>query len=80
MKRHAGLLRPAVMVAVAVGVFAFGNARAWAQGATAAPFNKVTVSDDVAKRTLMKAVTHVSHRARGSSTPVSSGKRRSPET
>ena len=29
---------------------------AWAQGSTPAPFNKVTVSDDVAKRTLMKAV------------------------
>ncbi|MBZ5660818.1 MAG: heme-binding protein [Acidobacteriia bacterium] len=56
MKTRAGLFRAAVMFAVAVGVFAFGNARAWAQGATAAPFNKVTVSDDVAKRTLMKAV------------------------
>ena len=29
---------------------------AWAQGATPAPFNKVTVSEEVAKRTLMKAV------------------------
>jgi uncharacterized protein GlcG (DUF336 family) len=30
--------------------------QAWAQGATPAPFNKVTVSPEVAKRTLMKAV------------------------
>lgn len=50
------MFRAAVLVAVAVAVFALGNVKAWAQGATAAPFNKVTVSDDVAKRTLMKAV------------------------
>src|SRR5258708_33661875 len=41
---------------VAVGVLAFGNGNAWAQGAAPAPFNKVTVSEEVAKRTLMKAV------------------------
>ncbi len=35
--------------------FSFSG-RAWAQGSTPAPFNKVTVSDEVAKRTLMKAV------------------------
>jgi uncharacterized protein GlcG (DUF336 family) len=35
---------------------AFGSANAWAQGATPAPFSKVTVSDETAKRTLMKAV------------------------
>jgi glc operon protein GlcG len=46
----------AVIVVVAVAAFAFGNAHVWAQGATPAPFSKVTVSDDVAKRTLMKAV------------------------
>jgi uncharacterized protein GlcG (DUF336 family) len=43
---------------VAAGVTAFSlmGKAAFAQGATPAPFNKVTVSDDVAKRTLMKAV------------------------
>ena len=44
------------MVAVAVVAFSLMSRRAWAQGSTPAPFNKVTVSDDVAKRTLMKAV------------------------
>jgi len=48
--------RTVVILAVAAAVFASGNNKAWAQGATPAPFNKVTVSDDVAKRTLMKAV------------------------
>ena len=43
-------------VVVAVAGLVFGNAAAWAQGATPAPFNKVTVSSEVAKRTLMKAV------------------------
>jgi glc operon protein GlcG len=46
------------VVAIAVAGFAglaIGNA-AWGQGATAAPASKVTVSDDVAKRTLMKWV------------------------
>src|SRR5579863_124386 len=50
------LFRVVVAVAVVVAGFAFGNSAAWAQGSTPAPFNKVTVSDDVAKRTLMKAV------------------------
>jgi uncharacterized protein GlcG (DUF336 family) len=45
----------AVMV-VAVAALSFRNAHVWAQGTTPAPFNKVTVSDEVAKRTLMKAV------------------------
>jgi uncharacterized protein GlcG (DUF336 family) len=36
--------------------FSFAGQNAWAQGSTPAPFSKVTVSDDVAKRTLMKAV------------------------
>jgi len=43
-----------LLFAGAALVFVCGNA--WAQGATPAPFSKVTVSDDVAKRTLMKAV------------------------
>jgi len=34
--------------------FVFVAAAAWAQGATPAPLSKVTVSNDVAKRTLMK--------------------------
>jgi uncharacterized protein GlcG (DUF336 family) len=46
----------AVILAVAVAALAFGNTTVWAQGATPAPFAKVTVSDTVAKRTLMKAV------------------------
>jgi glc operon protein GlcG len=49
-------VRMAVVSALAVAAFAFGNTNLWAQGSMAAPFNKVTVSDDVAKRTLMKAV------------------------
>lgn len=56
MRKQSGLFRTALMLAVAVGIFAFGNAKAWAQGDTPAPFSKVTVSDQVAKRTLMKAV------------------------
>jgi glc operon protein GlcG len=44
------------MVAVALMAFSLMSRSAWAQGSTPAPFNKVTVSDDVAKRTLMKAV------------------------
>jgi len=45
-----------MILGVVVAAFGFGSKNAWAQGATPAPFNKVTVSDDVAKRTLMKAV------------------------
>jgi uncharacterized protein GlcG (DUF336 family) len=56
MRKHAGLFRAAVIVAVGAAALSFGSTGAWAQGATPAPFNKVTVSDDVAKRTLMKAV------------------------
>jgi uncharacterized protein GlcG (DUF336 family) len=44
------------MVAAAAASFAMTCKSAWAQGATIAPFSKVTVTDDVAKRTLMKAV------------------------
>jgi uncharacterized protein GlcG (DUF336 family) len=56
MMKHAGIFRMAAILAVSTAVFASGPIKAWAQGATPAPFNKVTVSDDVAKRTLMKAV------------------------
>jgi ABC-type glycerol-3-phosphate transport system substrate-binding protein len=56
MKKQTKLFRAAAILAVAAAALALGNAKAWAQGATAAPFSKVTVSDDVAKRTLMKAV------------------------
>jgi uncharacterized protein GlcG (DUF336 family) len=56
MRKHGGLSRSAMVLAAIVAAFSFGNAEARAQGATPAPFNKVTVSDDVAKRTLMKAV------------------------
>ena len=56
MLKENWLLRMAVIAAVMVAL-AFGNVDGWAaQGATAAPFNKVTVSAEVAKRTLMKAV------------------------
>lgn len=43
-------------VAPLVIATALSAASAWAQGATAAQFNKATVSDEVAKKTLMKAV------------------------
>ena len=55
MKRM-GLFRMAAIAAVAVAAFALGGTAVWAQGDTPAPFNKVTVSDQVADRTLMKAV------------------------
>lgn len=53
--RKAWLYRTGVIASLAVAAFAFGNTVARAQGSTAAPFNKVTVSEEVAKRTLMKA-------------------------
>jgi uncharacterized protein GlcG (DUF336 family) len=56
MKRESGFFRSAAMAAAAVAAFAMIGKSAWAQGASPAPFSKVTVSDDVAKRTLMKAV------------------------
>lgn len=56
MRKRARLFRTALIFAVGAAAFAFGGAKAWAQGATPAPLSKVTVSDDVAKRTLMKAV------------------------
>jgi uncharacterized protein GlcG (DUF336 family) len=54
MIKQTRLFRTGLLVAAAV--FAFSGAKGWAQGTMAAPFAKVTVSDDVAKRTLMKAV------------------------
>src|SRR6202790_148931 len=55
MWKQTWLLRTAVIPAVVVAL-AFGNVDGWSQGAAPAPFNKVTVSSEVAKRTLMKAV------------------------
>ena len=54
MLKQTWFIRLAVIPAVAA--LAFGSVDGWAQGATPAPFNKVTVSPEVAKRTLMKAV------------------------
>jgi uncharacterized protein GlcG (DUF336 family) len=56
MMKRAGLFRTAVILAASAAALSFGSMRALAQGASPAPFSKVTVSDDVAKRTLMKAV------------------------
>jgi len=56
MRKQADLFRTAVILAVIAAAFAFGSTEAWGQGATPAPLSKVTVSDAVAKRTLMKAV------------------------
>jgi glc operon protein GlcG len=50
------LFRMAVIPAMAVAAFALSSSEARAQGATPAPFSKVTVSEQTAKRTLMKAV------------------------
>jgi uncharacterized protein GlcG (DUF336 family) len=56
MSKNTGLFRAVATLGLAIAAFGFGSASVWAQGATSAPFNKVTVSDEVAKRTLMKAV------------------------
>jgi uncharacterized protein GlcG (DUF336 family) len=56
MKRQSGLFRAAMILAMGVAAFMSGSRSARAQGATPAPLSKVTVSDAVAKRTLMKAV------------------------
>jgi glc operon protein GlcG len=56
MVKQICLSRMAVVAAMAVVALTFGNAGARAQGANPAPLSKVTVSDEVAKRTLMKAV------------------------
>ena len=50
------LVRMGFVASVITVALAFGSTPAKAQGSTAAPFGKVTVSEDVAKRTLMKAV------------------------
>ncbi len=55
MKRERLFRGALVILFIAAGVM-FGNVNARAQGSTPAPFNKVTVSPEVAKRTLMKAV------------------------
>jgi uncharacterized protein GlcG (DUF336 family) len=54
--RKSWFVRLGVSVSVTLAMLAFGNTVGRAQGAMAAPLSKVTVSDDVAKRTLMKAV------------------------
>lgn len=54
MTKHTKLFRVAAAAAVAAVIFTCGNARA--QGDKPAPFEKVTVSPAVAKKTLMKAV------------------------
>lgn len=56
MTNRSWLFRTAVMAGIALAASAFGSASAWAQGDTPAQFDKVTVSDKVADRTLMKAV------------------------
>ncbi|HLJ24249.1 MAG TPA: heme-binding protein [Candidatus Acidoferrales bacterium] len=56
MKIAAGFFRTAVILAAGAALCSVGSVRALAQGATPAPLSKVTVSDEVAKRTLMKAV------------------------
>jgi len=56
MRKHSGLFHAVVILALVAAISVLGSAKAWAQGATPAPFSKVTVSDEVAKRTLMKAV------------------------
>src|SRR5580700_1631541 len=55
MRKQTWVFRVAV-IAVVVVAMTFGTIDGRAQGAMAAPFNKVTVSSEVAKRTLMKAV------------------------
>jgi len=53
MKKAACALCAVSVIAIAL---TFASATASAQGSQPAPFSKVTVSDDVAKKTLMKAV------------------------
>src|SRR6266853_4416929 len=55
MRGQSRVFRVAGIAVVAVAL-TFGSVDGWAQGAMAAPFSKVTVSSEVAKRTLMKAV------------------------
>lgn len=55
MKRGAGL-RVAGLIILQVALLGFTSGKVWAQGSTPASFDKVTVSNQVADRTLMKAV------------------------
>ena len=55
MMKNTWFFRTGVIVLLAAA-FAFATAAAWAQGAAPAPLAKVTVSADVAKRTLNKMV------------------------
>ena len=48
--------RGAGLIVLQVALLAFISGKAWAQGSTPASFDKVTVSNQVADRTLMKAV------------------------
>ena len=48
--------RGAVLIVLQVALLAFISGKVWAQGSTPASFDKVTVSNQVADRTLMKAV------------------------
>jgi uncharacterized protein GlcG (DUF336 family) len=56
MSKQTYILRAGVLAVLAATVVAMVPANAAAQGATAAPISKVVVSDEVAKRTLMKMV------------------------
>jgi uncharacterized protein GlcG (DUF336 family) len=56
MRKQGWWFRLAAIPAAAVLALGFGNTEGWAQGTTPAPLSKVTVSAEVAKRTLMKAV------------------------
>ena len=56
MTKRMWLFRTAIVAGAVLAALACGSSNLWAQGSMAAPFSKVTVSDDVAKRTLMKAV------------------------
>jgi uncharacterized protein GlcG (DUF336 family) len=56
MRIPAGLFRTAIILAAGASALSFASSTARAQGATPAPLSKVTVSDEVAKRTLMKSV------------------------
>jgi uncharacterized protein GlcG (DUF336 family) len=49
-------IRVAGLIVLQVALVAFISGKAWAQGSTPASFDKVTVSNQVADRTLMKAV------------------------
>ena len=48
--------RCAGLIVLQVAALAFISGKVWAQGSTPASFDKVTVSNQVADRTLMKAV------------------------